>query len=374
MYEVTKSNDIDMPIFTSDEIRNNYIENFVAGEIQWKTQNEFVRNGLIGPMTFNDKQDYDWYETAYGDTKIQILCNLVEKQDYDNIQEFLNNHTDKEELVSMLNSRDIISRNPLHISIKKNNLTIAKLLLDAGSTPMCISKLGKTALHQVCESGSIEMLQLLSQYGKVNYNIADSYRMTPIVSSIVYDNFPVFEYMLNNSLVKQNEIIWIFKYDKSLSYRALNLCVQFNRPKFMEYLLDIQNYDPDDYYFVDNKKYKHIMNTLLNSYNVTMIEIMMKHLQHIKFKISNIVMDNRLYDNLSYFYRYVGTDDEYLFENIIQSIRLYTEITNIDINNHIKNMINQLMKGWKLLDEILTNANYINCKNISTIIILCILS
>ena len=31
-------------------------------------------------------------------------------------------------------------------------------------------------------------------------------------------------------------------------------------------------------------------------------------------------------------------------------------------------------KGWKLLDEILTNANYINCKNISTIIILCILS
>jgi hypothetical protein len=31
-------------------------------------------------------------------------------------------------------------------------------------------------------------------------------------------------------------------------------------------------------------------------------------------------------------------------------------------------------EGWKLLDEILTNANYINCKNISTIIILCILS
>jgi hypothetical protein len=33
-----------------------------------------------------------------------------------------------------------------------------------------------------------------------------------------------------------------------------------------------------------------------------------------------------------------------------------------------------IKKGWKLLDEILTNANYINCKNISTIIILCILS
>jgi hypothetical protein len=33
-----------------------------------------------------------------------------------------------------------------------------------------------------------------------------------------------------------------------------------------------------------------------------------------------------------------------------------------------------IVKGWKLLDEILTNANYINCKNISTIIILCILS
>jgi hypothetical protein len=32
------------------------------------------------------------------------------------------------------------------------------------------------------------------------------------------------------------------------------------------------------------------------------------------------------------------------------------------------------LEGWKLLDEILTNANYINCKNISTIIILCILS
>ena len=37
----------------------------------------------------------------------------------------------------------------------------------------------------------------------------------------------------------------------------------------------------------------------------------------------------------------------------------------------MKEMINE---GWKLLDEILTNANYINCKNISTIIILYILS
>jgi len=33
-----------------------------------------------------------------------------------------------------------------------------------------------------------------------------------------------------------------------------------------------------------------------------------------------------------------------------------------------------MWKGWKLSDEILTNANHINCKNISTIIILCILS
>jgi len=47
---------------------------------------------------------------------------------------------------------------------------------------------------------------------------------------------------------------------------------------------------------------------------------------------------------------------------------------NINIDQYLNNTIPEIEKGWKLLDEILTNANYINCKNISTIIILCILS
>jgi hypothetical protein len=49
-------------------------------------------------------------------------------------------------------------------------------------------------------------------------------------------------------------------------------------------------------------------------------------------------------------------DWEFLYDNIVSKLN--------ELND----------KGWKLLDEILTNANYINCKNISTIIILCILS
>jgi ankyrin repeat protein len=348
MYEVTKANDVDIPVFETEDLKRLYLKNFVAGELFWYHLIDFSRNNLIGPFNDHNINEEEWYNCAYTTSAIQKLCDAVITNDGKAITEIITKFEDKDELKKLLNSKDITFRNPIHLAFKNNNLVIAKMLLDAGTNPMCVSKLGKTVLHQICETGTVEQLELLMNYKEINYNMADSYRITPIVSTIMYSNFEVFKYLLEHELVTYNQIVWIFKYDKSLSYRALNLCLKFNRINFAKYLIN-SGYDINDYYYDDKKKDVHIFINTFRSYNIDMIELMKNNLHECKlfddmkdiyaFDENNKKKYDKLITDMIRFYKYLDTTDEYLFYNILKTIRLYNSILKRDDKKFITDLL-----------------------------------
>ena len=61
----------------------------------------------------------------------------------------------------------------MHWACAKNNLAIAKELVDAGASKDKLSTRGGTILHEAASSGSVELVQYILDLGVDPYVIAD---------------------------------------------------------------------------------------------------------------------------------------------------------------------------------------------------------
>ena len=68
---------------------------------------------------------------------------------------------------------------PLHIAAKKNQVDIARLLLDHGAKPNCESKNGYTPLHLASQEGHTDIVELLVQR-KADVNCRAKPGLTPM--------------------------------------------------------------------------------------------------------------------------------------------------------------------------------------------------
>ena len=282
MYQVVRDNNIMKPKFDNEKEEILYMGKFVCDYVRWHSTN----NGQNSLGSFNQivcTLD-DWYKDAYTINNVEELCNMICKKKKDEILKIIRESEQKDPIngiKNLLDTRDVSNRNPLQASILVNNYDICKMLLNFGCNPMIVSKLGKTALHAACENGNIEIIKLILEYGKnftdFNPNKTDSYKLSPILYTLLYGQFDAFIYMYNNVLKKNTDLIWIFKYDKMKSYRGLELCLLFKRYDMAEFLLK-NGYDINDYYYEDIKKTsksrKHILEIALELHDLVFIKML----------------------------------------------------------------------------------------------------
>jgi len=296
MYQVVKDNGIKTPNFqpidrdgttiTVDAQLNAYNHKFVSGRLSWAKD---FNSTMLGSFNMVDEDENAWYKDAYNEMDIDRLCELVSTGDVKAVLEFLESLDDAQ----IINSRDISCRNPLHLAIEMHNFDMVKLLMMFGADAMACTKLYKTAVHAAAEEGDLTIMQYIIESSKhkqeFNPMSQDSYRLTPILYTIMYGHFDCFRYLFENVLKKHTDLVWVFKYDKSRSYRALEMCMLYKRYDFANYLLD-NGYDKHDYFTQDlnnvkNKsERKHIMHRSILHWDFSFVKLLLDRFGYETYK------------------------------------------------------------------------------------------
>lgn len=257
IYEVVKDNGIKKPVFENIIDEQSYMNKFTYGKLKWNycMNNE---NKLLGSFNTISSDINSWYNDAYNINDIDLLTTHISKNEKKLAEEIIKKQSD-ETLSTFINSKDVSCRNPLQMAIMMNDIDMCKILLNNGANPMAITKLNKNSLHKVCEIGNLEILKLMLQFGQklpdFNVHIKDSYGLIPIMYALVYGHFDCFQYLYETTVENNASLIWFFKLDKSLSNRALHLCLLFKRYDIANYLLS-KGYDIHDYHYEDIKTFK----------------------------------------------------------------------------------------------------------------------
>lgn len=288
IYKIIKDNGITKPVFLDPIEEKKYTDNYVYGKLKWYEtfNNNFAVLGSFNPIT--DGID-EWYSEAYGSIGTDILCDYICNCDIENIKNLIEITKQKciesnDALNILLNSRDVSNRNPLHTAVSIGNLDICKILLDNGSNPMATSKLHKNVLHSACMKGNLEIIKLLLKIGSkqddFDINKEDSYGLLPIMYTLIYGHTTCFKYLYKKTIKKDTDLIWIFKLDKSKSYRALEMCLLYKRYDIATFLLDM-GYDIHDYYLQDkkilkNKQKNHVIEQAISNKNIKFINLLIE--------------------------------------------------------------------------------------------------
>lgn len=279
IYQVVKDNGVKKPEFVNPIHEKVYAGKFVCDRLVWhKTfDNDSV---MLGSFNLDDT---DWFSDAYGSIGTDQLCEFISKGDTESIIKLIESvDNDPEALDILLNSRDVSNRNPLHFAISMSNIDICRILLDKGANPMATSKLYKNALHTAYSKGNLDIIKLLLEIGPKYQDFdpmkQDSYGLTPIMYTIMYGHTEAFKYLYENTVKSDTSLVWIFKLDKSKSYRALEMCLLYKRYDIAEYLLS-KGYNIHDYYLQDKKALKtkarnHIMNQAIMHRDITFIKLL----------------------------------------------------------------------------------------------------
>jgi serine/threonine protein kinase len=118
---------------------------------------------------------------------------------------YLNNSNDNERLIRLLldrgakvNVADQDGQTPLSLAVARNNVAIAKLLLNAGATVTVPGSQGEMALWQsAIVYGNVEMLELLLEHG-ANINAKDNSGITPLHAAIQTGNLSITKWLLEH--------------------------------------------------------------------------------------------------------------------------------------------------------------------------------
>ncbi len=356
IYQVVKDNGIKTPEFEDEADAFSYNHKFVSGRVIWAK--EFNSN-MLGSFNMISDDTAQWYNDAYNEMEIDQLCELVNKNDIENVNTFIQKLLEDQEsndCIRIINSRDISCRNPLHLAIEHNNLEMVKLLITNGADPMKCTKLYKTAIHKTCEEGNLDILKYIveSSTDNIEFNAMslDSYRLSPILYTIMYGHLDCFKYLFENIIKRHTDIVWVFKYDKSRSYRALEMCMLYKRYEFANYLFD-NGYDEHDYYSQDMNSVKnkderrHIMHQSILHWDFTFVKLLLDRFGYDTYKdhitcegalvnqIKRSKHDSQakyLTDMLFYICKLNDT-----FEHIYNVLSHYVSMLDID---HIKYIVN----------------------------------
>ncbi len=289
MYEVVRDNNILKPdpvYFKTPQEEDAYYHKYVCDTLSWTYVTKSVSNFKLLTSFNHVETTWDqWYKDAYYKTSTDELCDAVSQDNINKVKELINSIKLKDPENSCkvyLNDRDIACRNSLHLAVQLQNIEMCKLLLEEGADPMTVSKLYKTALHTACEVGNVKIIELLINYGSkiatFNPHKRDSYKLSPILYTIMYGNYDAFVYMYKNVMKKHTDLVWIFKHDKIKSYRALEMCLMFKRYNIAEFLLD-NKYDRHDYYLQDlkvtHKSRRHILQLATELRDLEFMELLL---------------------------------------------------------------------------------------------------
>jgi ankyrin repeat protein len=289
--DVIMGKTVKLPTFETVEEKQNYDRSYVNGRLKFHsiTDKDFKELGVFTAscVKISDKDVLQWYHTAYHDaTNKNTVIEYATNNQPDKISELLDygklNRTNEEYQIwkkSMLNSRDIANRVPLHQAIFREDECMVFFLLECGVDITYVSKLGKTALHTACEVGNLNIVKLLIESQQVSddkslINVMDSYKLTPILYSLMYGNVEVFKYLYK--YVKKDDLVWIFKYDKNKNYRALKMCLLFRQYEIAKFLL-LKGYDINDYYLKNSKNSIHILEDAVKSYDYDMFNVLLNY-------------------------------------------------------------------------------------------------
>lgn len=298
--DVIMGKPVKMPQFETNEQRYNYERSFVHGRLKFVSisDKEFKELGVFNASCLNiTPEDINqWYQTAYYEstTNKNTIIECVVNSNPEKLVEVIENgkigKTDDEYLIwkkKMINVRDIANRTPLHQAVLKQDECMILLLLDYGADLSYVSKLGKTPLHTACEIGSIDIVKLLMESEQIKnnnslINIQDSYKLTPILYALMYGNIEVFKFLYK--YVDNKDLVWIYKHDKTKSYRALKMCLIFRQYEIAKFLLK-KKYDINDYYSLlkqssktnKSNKYIHILEESVKLFDFQMFNILIDH-------------------------------------------------------------------------------------------------
>lgn len=309
--DVIMGKSIRLPNFESKEQRQNYDRSYVYGRLKFHsiTDKDFKETGVFNSssMEVNEQDITEWYQTAYHpnmnkNTIIEYVTTNQPHKIIELLESGKNGKTEEEYKIwrrNILNSKDIANRVPLHQAIYMQDEIMVFLLLECGADITYVSKLGKSALHTSCEVGNIKIVKMLIESEQIKnnsdlINLQDSYKLTPILYSLMYGNTDVFKYMFK--LVDKKDLVWIFKFDKNKNYRALKMCLMFRQYDIAKFLLE-KGYDINDYYekrIVSGKKIsRHILEDCVISYDHEMFNIIMSYHNNsedsgLKYQLDNL--------------------------------------------------------------------------------------
>jgi len=371
IYNVIKSNGIELPNIKDEKELKYLKDNYVYGKIKW---HHWETN--IGSFQRIMTPESEWYNDVFVNNNVQEFCDFIINKKYNDIKKKLNeiktksikkfkrDYRDNIEPISfLLNSKDISNRNPLQLAIQLGKIKLVKLFLKRGANPLYVSKLGKTALHSACEYGNIEIFDVIynvvSKMENINpMMIKDSYWLTPPLYALIYNKNELFLHILKNNYIKMSDIVWIYKFDKLKSYRALELCLLYRNYDLAIELLKI-GYDINDFVLKDMDKKSvplstHIIGKSIINYNIEFLKILMQY-QNL-FKIEEIIKFG--YEKLNELFKYKFTlhklrdvDKDYYLDFVMYFHKL-DKHHKIDFSNLFEKIINFT------LDECIKKENF----------------
>lgn len=291
--DVIMGKTVKLPTFENVEEKQNYDRSYVNGRLKFHSiaDKDFKELGVFRTscIKVSDEDVLQWYQTAYHEaTNKNTVIEYATNNQPEKISELLDsgksNRTDEEYQIwkrSMLNSRDIANRVPLHQAIFREDECMVFFLLECGVDITYVSKLGKTALHTACEVGNLNIVKMLIESQQVSddkslINVMDSYKLTPILYSLMYGNVEVFKYLYK--CIKEDDLVlvWVFKYDKNKNYRALKMCLLFRQYEIAKFLLS-KGYDINDYYSKNSKNSVHILEDVVKAHDYDMFNVLLNY-------------------------------------------------------------------------------------------------
>ena len=226
----------------------------------------------------------------------------------------------------------INNQNIIDIFIKKKDIEICKLIIKNGFNLDNKNKYGFKIIHLACQYNFIDLVKYIYNYDFKYINCIDnSFNIHPLFICIIYNNFEIFKFLFSCKEINK-DIIWIRK-NKNNYYSLINLCIDLNRNKIGEYLIDeIYKQNINFYTYLkcinnDNLYFLKLLPVKLNILNQFINEktILNYAIDKVNYNLNSINIVKYLID--------IGVKLEY--ENKTQPIIQIVNKNNIELLNYI---------------------------------------
>lgn len=280
-------------IFVPEEVMNEeelreYRDNYVYGDLTWKTVNPGSQK--IG--SFHPIDNDEWANGVYEDKDLNELFQMIINGNLSGVQQYIDNDSD-------INQKDCSDRTPLHLATLYNQPLIVELLLNNGAMLSYKMNDGRSAFHLAVEQGNFELVKIIFEYGSTLPLSLDEVE-SDSEEEDVFDNLKNIIEFKNKQFEKQLENNLVdYKLDKALErddyfdpneeewdykYRPMYLAVMFNYPKIVEYL-----------YKNDIMITKKEFTLAMIQENIPMIELLIKYGVKMSYddNIKNILLNSK---------------------------------------------------------------------------------